>query len=132
MKRYDPNNAPDPETWLELDEGERMLLVETYHRRARIKLPNRRLHAVIHTIVENQIALGNKLPVRRAIKRLRSEGLDRHEAIHAIGMLVTQHMMNLARSADDPPENAQAAYNEAVESLTVATWHAMCEADSQP
>ena len=55
MKRYDPSRSPDPEEWLALDEGERQMLVEAYHRRARIRPPNRRLHAVFHVIVENQI-----------------------------------------------------------------------------
>jgi len=37
--------------------------IEAYHRRARIRLPNEKVHAVIHAIVENQIALGDELPV---------------------------------------------------------------------
>ncbi|MGY4511289.1 hypothetical protein [Bradyrhizobium sp. USDA 3650] len=41
------------------------------------------MHAVIHAVVESQIA-DRELPVRAAAQRLMSEGLDRHEAIHAI------------------------------------------------
>jgi hypothetical protein len=52
VQRYDPLEAPDPEEWLELDEQERIDLVRDYHRRAGIRLPNEKLHA----IVEAQIA----------------------------------------------------------------------------
>jgi len=85
MPRYDPLKAPDPEEWLELDEQERIDLAQDYHRRARIKLPSALLHANMHAIVENQIALGDETPARRVLQRLMNEGLDRHQAIHAIG-----------------------------------------------
>ena len=42
MQRYDPLEAPDPDEWLALDEQERLDLVQEYHRRARIPLPNAR------------------------------------------------------------------------------------------
>ena len=54
---YDPHIAPAPAGWLELDEDERSYLIEQYHEAAGIPLPNARLHATLHTIVENQIAL---------------------------------------------------------------------------
>ena len=55
-----------------------------YHRRAGIFPPNEQLHATFHVVVENQIALGDELPVRRAVDRLMAEGLDRHQAVHAV------------------------------------------------
>jgi hypothetical protein len=73
MEEYNPGRAPEPESWLELDEQERIALVETYHRVARIKLPNVTAHAALHAIVENQIAL-NLEPVVRAMDRLGKEG----------------------------------------------------------
>jgi hypothetical protein len=60
MRRYDPIKAPTPEEWLALDEQERIILAEDYHRRARIRLPNATLHATMHAVVENQIALGDE------------------------------------------------------------------------
>jgi hypothetical protein len=77
MKAYNPERTPEPETWLELDEQGRIVLVETYHRGARIKLPNVTAHALLHAIVENQIAL-NLDPVVRAMHRLGKEGLRTH------------------------------------------------------
>jgi hypothetical protein len=55
-KRTTRSACPEPESWLELHEQERIFLTETYHRVARIKLPNMTAHAALHAIVENQIA----------------------------------------------------------------------------
>ena len=62
----------------DLPVDERIRLVEQYHRRAGIRLPNVTVHAIIHAVIENQIALGDEVPVRRTLQRLLSEGLDRH------------------------------------------------------
>jgi hypothetical protein len=61
---YDPLEAPEPEEWLAIDEAERIQLAQDYHRRARVRLPNEKLHAVFHVVVENQIALGDEMPVQ--------------------------------------------------------------------
>ena len=78
MKRYDPEVPPDPAEWLRLDEQERIRLIEEHHREQRIELPNLKLHAVFHAIVENQIAeqLESSL---RGLTRLTAEGLSRHD-----------------------------------------------------
>ena len=93
MTGYNPETAPDPRSWLELDEGERIALTEKHHRLARIKLPNLKVHAVIHQVVENQIASECE-PVVRAMERLMREGLTRHEAVHAVGSVVAEHLLN--------------------------------------
>jgi hypothetical protein len=93
--RYDPDQKLDVEAWLSLDEDERMSLVMDYHRRARIKLPNARLHAAAHTIVENQAALGTGYAVAGTLERLMNEGLDRHEGIHAIGSVLMGNILDL-------------------------------------
>ena len=46
-----------------IEEGEREILVEDYHERAGIELPNAHVHAAIHVVVENQIAMGEELYV---------------------------------------------------------------------
>jgi hypothetical protein len=43
---------------------------------------------VIHTVVENQLALEDQAIVRETLARMISEGLARHEAIHAIGSVL--------------------------------------------
>jgi uncharacterized protein YfbU (UPF0304 family) len=122
MEEYNPGCAPEPESWLELDEQERIALVETYHRVARIKLPNVTAHAALHAIVENQIAL-NLEPVVRAMDRLGEEGLTRHDAVHAIGSVVAEHLLDILKTdQNDDAATSQARYYAAVERLTAASW----------
>jgi len=122
MKEYNPECAPEAESWLELDEQERIALVETYHRVARIKLPNVTAHAAIHAIVENQIAL-NLEPVVRALHRLSKEGLTRHDAVHAIGSVVAERLWDILKTDQNGDAAAsQSSYYAAVERLTAASW----------
>jgi hypothetical protein len=122
MEEYNPGRAPEPESWLELDEQERIALVETYHRVARIKLPNVTAHAALHATVENQIAL-NLEPVVRAMDRLGKEGLTRHDAVHAIGSVVAEHLFDILKTdQNDDAATSQARYYAAVERLTAASW----------
>jgi len=121
--RYDPLAAPTPGQWLALDEQERIRLVEDYHRRAGIRVPGAKAHAIIHVIVENQIALGDETPVERAIQRLMSEGLDRHDAIHAVGSVLAEHLQDLmSRPAASADESPNADFFAAVERLTAQQW----------
>ena len=124
MDRYDPETQPEPAAWLALDEQERIELAAQFHRRARIKLPNVTAHAVFHAVVESQVAEG--LPsVTRAIERLVSQGLSRHEAIHAIGAALAEHLHE-AMSAEvaDTPDVLQKRYDAAVERLSAKAWRA--------
>jgi len=127
--RYDPLTAPDPKAWQALDEVEQIELVRSYHRRNRIRPPNPRLHAAIHTIVENQSALGDAIPVRRTLERLQQEGLDRHEAVHAVGSILVGYLNDLVRS---PPSVADpnAAYYEQLTCLTATGWRQQLADDS--
>lgn len=126
---YDPFMEPDPDLWAALDEEDRIDLVMTYHRRAGIHLPREKVHAVFHAIVESQIA-DPKLPVRSTAQRLISEGLDRHEAIHAIGWVLAGHMnelMHKTQSGDDnvdtkPNQDPNEAYFAQLELLTADEW----------
>lgn len=122
MDRYDPEIAPNPEDWLALDEEERVVLVEWYHRDARIDLPKaaRTLHATIHVVVENQL-VENDEPVTRALTRLMKEGLSRHEAVHAIGSVVAEEIYD-ALKLKDTPESLHARCYAAIERLTAAVW----------
>lgn len=115
---YDPDVAPDPLAWQELDDGERIMLVEAHHRRAGIEVPNMTVHATVHAIVENQLAMGDELPVRRAVERLMVEGLDRHDAVHAVASVLMAHLNEMLKAG--APNNE--AYNEAVERLTAESW----------
>ena len=121
ITRYDPLEAPDPKAWLEMDESERIELVRDYHREAGIRQPNDKVHAVFHATIENQIALGEELPIKRALERLMAEGLDRHEAVHAICLALSNYLYDLANKdradADPNPD-----YFAAVARLTADDW----------
>ena len=121
MKRYDPLKPPDAEQWLAIDEQARIDIVQDYHRRARIRVPNATVHAVIHVIVENQIALGDETPVRRTMQRLISEGPDRHDAIHAVGSVLIGHINDLVREPD-PDANPISSYYAELDRLTAKEW----------
>ncbi|MGO9444297.1 MAG: hypothetical protein ACLPXB_05895 [Thiobacillaceae bacterium] len=76
MNHYDPDQPPNAEQWLALDEQLRIDLVETHHRLAGVRLPNLQVHAIFHVAVENQLA-ENLEPVVRAMACLATKGLTR-------------------------------------------------------
>jgi len=121
MQKYDPNIAPIPAEWLELDEDEQIRLAEAYHKRIGARAPSPRVHAVVHVVVENQLAEEIE-PVRGALERLMGEGLDRHDAIHAIAAVLMDHMNRMVREKQAGPE-AHERYFDDLGSLTVAIWH---------
>ena len=120
MDAYDPLQAPDLVEWLALDESERIALVEGYHVRTGVELPNRFLHSAIHAVVENQLASGELPEVGRTLARLLAGGLDRHEAVHAIGSVVAEHMFKIPKVPEGSDQNE--AYCAGLERLTAEKW----------
>lgn len=120
MKMYDPNQEPCPDDWKSLDEAERIELVMTYHTMAGVEVPDEHLHAVVHVIVENQIALGAETPVKATLDRLMSEGLDRHDAIHAIGSVLLNRVYELLSNGGNVRGNEE--YFEELKQLSAADW----------
>jgi hypothetical protein len=93
---YDALKAPDPQAWLALGEQERIDEVIAYHRRYHLPMGgSAQLHAVAHVIVENQVAMGDPPAAREALARLMGEGLDRHDAVHAVGSIVVGFMYDV-------------------------------------
>ena len=122
MDRYDPEVKPDPAEWLELDEQERIMLVEDYHRAERIELPNVKVHAVIHSVVENQIAEGISTVVL-AMDRLMGDGLDRHEALHAVGSVLAEHLYEAINAGSRKTSGSvQSRYEAELRLLTAKRW----------
>jgi len=118
--QYDPHQHIDSEAWQALDESERIESVQQYHRRNRIRLPNEKLHALTHVIVENQVALGDTFLARAVLLRLMEEGLDRHEAVHAIGLVLSEQLFAAMREEGGGDLNAQ--YVEKLNRLTAESW----------
>jgi hypothetical protein len=74
----------------------------------------------VHVIVENQIALGAETPVKATLDRLMSEGLDRHDAIHAIGSVLLNRVYELLSNGGNVRGNEE--YFEELKQLSAADW----------
>ena len=115
---YDPNVAPDAASWLALDESERMAAVIRHHDGQPQGEGSPRGHAIVHSMVETQLAQRLET-VARTVARLQEEGLDRHEAVHAVGSALSWQLHEA--SAGDAPFD-QGAYETALSALTAAEW----------
>lgn len=118
---YNPDVGPAPAVWVGMDEQERIQAVTDYHRRHRISVPNLTLHATLHVIVENQIALDDQTPALATLNRLVSQGLDRHDAIHAIAFVLSEFMVDVA-AGDRLGSEGVEAYNRKLAQLTADWW----------
>ena len=118
---YDPEATPDATEWLALAESERMRLTRAHHRASGVKLPNAKVHAAVHVVVENQIATGFG-PTCRAMERLQTQGLTRHEATHAIGTVIASFSHELT-TAPQPDFNKR--MHAAIDALSAEQWKNM-------
>ncbi len=119
--QYDADEQPDPDVWLELDETERLDLVSDYHRRTGVQLGTPELHAMAHVVVENQVALGEATSVPETLDRLINEGLDRHDAVHAIGSVLMRIVFDAVHERGDGSD-INAKYRQELATLTAANW----------
>jgi hypothetical protein len=116
-----PQRRRLPADWLALEEGERLRQVKGYHERYDGLLVEPEIHAAVHVVIENQIAMDDETPVRQALERLMSEGLTRHEAVHALGSVLTEMIVAVAN--DKKAKDVQAdAYKEAIARITAEDW----------
>jgi hypothetical protein len=126
---YDPEKDLPAGKWLAMEEGDRLAAVEAYHRRQRIRLPRATLHATIHTVVENQIALGEGV-VLETLARLRSEGLTRHEAVHAIGTVLAEQISHALKGEPAAQSDLSGSYLDRVRLLTADAWRRSGETET--
>ena len=120
MQEYDPMVDPDPQLWAALDEDECINMVMEYHEEAGIDMPDDYAHAVLHVVVENQIAMGAATPTEAVLRRLMNENLVRHDAIHAFASVLVNHMYELWHVDDSAVSNDD--YYAALEGLTAEKW----------
>jgi len=121
MENYHPSQTPSPEEWLELDESIRIDLVRKAHQAAGIEFEEERaknMYSVIHVIVENQLAL-KVAPVPATISKLTRQGLSRHEAIHAIGAVLSEDMFEIIKNNR---EHNFKKYRRRLDKLTAKRW----------
>ena len=101
-----------------MDEAERTAAVRAYHERSGARMPSLQGHAIVHTIVESQLADGHAAAIR-ALDRLVEGGLERHEAVHAVGAVLSRHLFRTMQG-ETPFDTA--AYDSHLDGLTVAGW----------
>jgi hypothetical protein len=119
--RYNPEQAPDPDMWLELDEDERIELIQDFVEinETDVQEDAKKMHALIHVAVENQLAMAIE-PVPATVARLVRQGLDRHDAVHAVGAVLSGDMYEMMKGATQPwnPQH----YEERLKKLTAKRW----------
>ena len=85
-----------------------------------MQLPNAKIHAVTHVVVENQVLLGGETPVAAALDRLMQEGLSRHDAIHAIGSVLAPVLFDILK--EEIRSDANLVYFQQLRELTAEGW----------
>jgi len=122
---YNPFKTLDADAWLALDEQVRLDLVKQWHSEANDLLEEEganESHAAIHVAVENQLAQGEQ-PTVQVVARLLRQGLDRHEAVHAISAVLAEIMYELVNSErEDAEEHYGRLYRRKLEKLTAKRW----------
>ena len=121
MQAYKPSISPNPDEWLALDEYERIRLVREFHENHEEELPEDaiQIHSVFHVVVENQFALGVE-QIPETIARLIRQGLDRHEAVHAIGAILSEDIYELLKG--NKREFPSKQYRRKLEKITAKRW----------
>jgi hypothetical protein len=73
-----------------------------------------------HSIVA---ALGDKTPAAEAILRLRNQGLDRHDAVHAVASIFAKYFYETFKEGKILDKSVGEAYYEEVRGLTKEQWY---------
>ena len=103
-----------------MSEDAQIRIVREYHKSGAPELLKEELHAAFHVMVENQLASGES-PVVGTLDRLIDEGLDRHEALHAISSVLMEHMYdNVHRGSTG--DNTKEMYYQDLAHLSAAEW----------
>ncbi|MCU7937488.1 MAG: hypothetical protein KZQ99_21965 [Candidatus Thiodiazotropha sp. (ex Dulcina madagascariensis)] len=121
MDQYDPLTQPNTEEWLGATENERVSAVREYHEKSNEDLDEKALaiHSAIHVIVETQLAIGVELLPETMAKLIR-QGLNRHEAIHAIGAIISGDILAIIRG--EKTESSPKQYRKKFEKITAKRW----------
>jgi len=106
MNIYNPSIPPKANDWLELDEQTRLELLYDFVENYEQEKEAMRIHAAIHMIVENQLALNIELTTE-TYNRLKRQGLDRHQIIHAIGSVISEDIFELMKGNKENPFEGQ-------------------------
>lgn len=121
METYNPDEEIDAAAWLSLNENERIELVRQFHLLSDqdVSEDNILPHSAIHVVVENQLAMGVE-PVPETIARLIRQGLDRNEAVHAIGAIIAGDIFDILKG--NVQEYSLVKYRRKLEKITAKRW----------
>jgi hypothetical protein len=121
MDKYNPDQPVNSKNWLELDEAIRIELVHDFHSELDLEMADEALslHSTIHVLVENQLAMGVEF-IPETIAKLTRQGLNRHEAIHAIGALISEDIFDVLNG--NAEEFSQKKYRRKLEKITAKRW----------
>lgn len=126
-RRYDADEGPDPQEWLEHDESEQHRYVAAYHEFHKPHpIPEgARLHYLFHSTVENQLADGDEV-VAGTLERLVDEGLSRHQGIHAIANVLSDYIYDLLGDGEvSAATGFEEDYHAELKALTAEKWLAL-------
>jgi hypothetical protein len=118
--KYDPLIAPDPRVWLDMGEDAQIRSVRDYHMTHAPERLKEDLHAAFHVMIENQLAVEEK-PVQATLARLMNEGLDRHEAIHAMSAVLMEHMYDIVHRGSTGDKTKEMYYQD-LSHLVASEW----------
>ncbi len=123
MSTYNPLIEPDKDEWLESSEYDRIDAVREFHENFDDDEFEEdgalSIHSTLHVIVENQLAMGVEL-IPETIAKLTRQGLDRHEAIHAIGAIISEDIFYIVRGVKTDFSPKQ--YRRKLEKITAKRW----------
>jgi hypothetical protein len=124
MKSYTPSIQPSAQEWLATEEIDRIRLVREYHESSDDEVDDLdesglEIHSAIHVLVENQIALGVEFLPETMAKLIR-QGLDRHDALHAIGAIISQDIFEILKG--NGKEFSPKRYRAKLEKITAKRW----------
>lgn len=95
-EKFSELNPADPDERRLLIEGEHPEFQEELADLTRVHGPeddhNPRLHLAVHEIIANQLWDDQPAEAWQAAQRLRKQGLDRHDILHALAAVLTTHM----------------------------------------
>ncbi|MFH1809069.1 MAG: DUF1841 family protein [Pseudomonadota bacterium] len=119
-KAYDADRGPDVGLWLALNQADMIAAVEYFHLRQHLRRRSEALrsHAVLHMAIETQVAEGQPPEAQQALRRLQKQGVDRHEAIHALGSVLSSHLGKALQTDRFDDE----AYAGALAVMDATTW----------
>ena len=86
-------------------------------------MPPSQCQLVLHDDVNDGVELGDAV-VAETLARLKSEGLTRHDALHAIGSVLAADLYELMQDNSETTGGAYFRYLERLRKLTANNWRA--------